>query len=94
MVEGWGVKGRRGGVQGLADPLDEGKEGGAIEGEGCTTAGKGAGGIGKGGELGAGEMVSVHWDEGGYGGCGSFALEGRVKGIEAVAEGCCEGGFA
>ena len=65
VVEGRGVDGFGLGEEGLAQSLGQLQEGGRVEGECCSTAGVGGRWVGHGGQLGAREMVSVHWDEGG-----------------------------
>lgn len=100
VVKGRGVEGRGGAGQRFLGPegLDQSVEGGAVKGEFCAAAGVGCFWIGEGGELGAGEVVAVHGDEGCY--CGGWWVVGvavvvvlcgrgfREEG--SVVEGFCE----
>lgn len=50
----------------LAEGAEEGIKRRAVKGEFGAAAGVGGGRVGQGGEVGAGEVVAVHGDEGGY----------------------------
>ncbi len=89
VVEGGGVERLCLGEEGFTEGLDEAKEGGRVEGEGCAAAGVGGRGVLEGGELRAGEMVAVHRDKGGDRGGGEG---GEFLGVEGVDAGCNEGG--
>lgn len=74
----------------LAQRAHEGEELVRVEGEGCAAAGEGVGWVGEGGELGAGQVVAVHWEGCGDGGWSGGGFEG-VEGVDPV--GHCAGEF-
>lgn len=79
--------------QGLFEGLYEFEKGCAVKSEFGATAGVGRGWVGHGGELGAGEVVAVHGDEGGDGGRVLWVLE-FVPGVEGLGDDLREGCFA
>ena len=93
VVEGGGVEGFGFGEERFAQLAHEAQEGGRVEGEGSAAPGVGGGGVRHGGELGAGEVVAVHGDEGGEELGGAPGGKVGVVGIEVGAYKAGEGGF-
>lgn len=91
-IGGWSRRRRRWWYgQGLFEGLYKFEEGCAVESEFGAAAGVGGGWVGHGGELGAGEVVAVHGDEGGDGGRVCWVLESVtvVEGLgDDLGEGC------
>lgn len=79
--------------QGLSEGLYEGEEGRPVKGELSAAAGVGGSRVGHGGELGAGEVVAVHGDEGGDGGGVVWAV-GLMSSVEGCGDDLGEGCFA
>lgn len=79
--------------QGLFESLYEFEKGCAVKGEFGAAAGVGGGWVGHGGELGAGEVVAVHGDEGSDGGRVLWVLEG-VSVVEGLCDDLGKGCFA
>ena len=95
MVEGGREDGSGLRAERCAELFDEREEGGRVEGEGCAAAGVRGVRVGHGGELGAGQVVAVHGEEGReLGGGAEGRVGGFVEGVEGLGDFGCEGCFA